>query len=180
MSSQSGAGDGGDGGGGGGDKVAQPDVISLLAFIADDSDPKHKVQLPHWNPMVMTATREWYDAKIDVLWCEWPGTDGGDDSSSTTKTKVRAVWFREKGHNLGLLIQCAVPRVDITRQASGFPVTLTTDRGRSEGVRMCPNKYSTRRWNVVLCTTHQFPNPKIGKRDLVEWLEYGDSLPSLI
>jgi hypothetical protein len=155
----------------------------MLAFIADDSDPKHKVQLPHWNPLVMTATQDWYDKHVDELSCEWPSSDGDDGarSSSTisdsgsataTKTKVRAVWFREKGHLLGLLLQCAVPRRNIAMQPSGFPITLTTDRGRAESVRMCPNKHDTQRWNVVLCTTHQFPNPKVGKRDLLEWLEY--------
>mmetsp|Transcript_18470 Transcript_18470/g.54768 ORF Transcript_18470/g.54768 Transcript_18470/m.54768 type:complete len:563 (+) Transcript_18470:45-1733(+) len=138
-------------------------VVSLLTFIADDADEQHhKVRLPHWNPLVMTAPDAWYDALIDRLNCDW--------GSTYVATKIRAVWFREKGHRLGLLLQCAVPAAVVT--PGGFAVTLATPEGRSKNLRMCPNKYNAKRFNVVLCTTHQFPSPKIGRRDLVEWLEY--------
>lgn len=140
-------------------------VVSLLAFIADDSDPRHKVRLPHWNQLVMTGAPVWYNTLIDRLSCQWGASD-------TEPTKVRAVWFREKGHILGMLLQCGIPEPSIAQKPDGFAITLSTSSGRSEHLRLCPNKYNSKRFNVVLCTTHQFPNPKINRLDLVEWLEY--------
>lgn len=87
---------------------------------------------------------------------------------------MRAVWFDERGHVLGLMLQCAVPPTSTALRdpASGFSVVIKGTSGSGEALNMCTNKYNKPMWKMVLCTTSQFPNPKIGKEHVTEWLEY--------